>query len=63
VPNDLRMACQTIGQVLSLQISAMQTLDISRQREAKMEALDTLNRQWRVSGTRVRRPGANARKC
>lgn len=39
VPHELRMACQTIGQVLSLQISALQTLEISRQREAKMEAL------------------------
>jgi light-regulated signal transduction histidine kinase (bacteriophytochrome) len=43
VPHELRMACQTIGQVLSLQISALQTLEISRQREAKMEALVQLN--------------------
>ena len=44
VPHELRMACQTIGQVLSLQISALQTLEISRQREAKMDALVCLNR-------------------
>ena len=43
VPHELRMACQTIGQVLSLQISALQTLEISRQREAKMDALIRLN--------------------
>jgi len=43
VPHELRMACQTIGQVLSLQISALQTLEINRQREAKMEALVRLN--------------------
>ena len=43
VPHELRMACQTIGQVLSLQISALQTLEISRQREAKMDALVQLN--------------------
>ena len=43
VPHELRMACQTIGQVLSLQISALQTLEISRQREAKIDALVHLN--------------------
>ena len=43
VSHELRMACQTIGQVLSLQISALQTLEISRQREAKMDALVVLN--------------------
>ena len=43
VSHELRMACQTIGQVLSLQISALQTLEISRQREAKMDALVLLN--------------------
>ena len=43
VPHELRMACQTLGQVLSLQISALQTLEISRQREAKMDALVRLN--------------------
>jgi light-regulated signal transduction histidine kinase (bacteriophytochrome) len=43
VPHELRAACQTIGQVLSLQISAMEALEISRQREAKVEALALLN--------------------
>ena len=43
VPHELRTACQTIGQVLSLQISAMEALEISRQREAKVEALALLN--------------------
>jgi light-regulated signal transduction histidine kinase (bacteriophytochrome) len=43
VPHELRAACQTIGQVLSLQISAMEALEISRQREDKVEALALLN--------------------
>ncbi|MHA3735654.1 ATP-binding protein [Pseudomonas sp. Eth.TT006] len=43
VPHELRIACQTIGQVLSLQISAMESLEISRQREAKLDALAVLN--------------------
>ncbi|MHA6195939.1 ATP-binding protein [Pseudomonas wadenswilerensis] len=43
VPHELRMACQAIGQVLSLQISAMEALEISRQREEKIEALARLN--------------------
>jgi light-regulated signal transduction histidine kinase (bacteriophytochrome) len=43
VPHELRAACQTIGQVLSLQISAMEALEISRQREDKVEALAALN--------------------
>ena len=43
VPHDLRMACQAIGQVLSLQISAMEALEVSRQREEKVEALGLLN--------------------
>jgi chemotaxis family two-component system sensor kinase Cph1 len=43
VPHELRAACQTIGQVLSLQISAMEALEISRQREEKVEALALLN--------------------
>lgn len=43
VPHELRMACQTIGQVLSLQISAMEALELSRQREEKVEALALLN--------------------
>ena len=43
VPHELRAACQTIGQVLSLQISAMEALEVSRQREAKVDALAMLN--------------------
>ncbi|MFJ2487761.1 ATP-binding protein [Pseudomonas sp. NPDC087639] len=43
VPHELRSACQTIGQVLSLQISAMESLEISRQREEKLDALALLN--------------------
>ncbi|UQS17474.1 ATP-binding protein [Pseudomonas sp. HS6] len=43
VPHELRTACQTIGQVLSLQISAMEALEVSRQREEKVEALTLLN--------------------
>lgn len=43
VPHSLRMACQTIGQVLSLQISAMEALEVSRQRDEKLEALAVLN--------------------
>lgn len=43
VPHELRMACQTIGQVLSLQISAMEALELSRQRDEKLEALAQLN--------------------
>ncbi|AVX89698.1 MULTISPECIES: ATP-binding protein [Pseudomonas] len=42
VPHELRSACQTIGQVLSLQISAMEALELSRQREEKVEALALL---------------------
>ena len=53
VPNDLRTTCQTIGQVLSLQISAMEALDISRQREEKVEALDTLNHAMSASADTV----------
>lgn len=43
VPHELRSACQTIGQVLSLQISAMEALEVSRQREEKVETLALLN--------------------
>ncbi|KTC13311.1 histidine kinase [Pseudomonas marginalis ICMP 9505] len=49
VPNDLRTACQTIGQVLSLQISAMEALDLSRQREEKVEALALLDQAMKAS--------------
>ncbi len=53
VPNDLRTTCQTIGQVLSLQISAMEALDISRQREEKVEALAVLNQAMNASAENV----------
>ena len=53
VPNDLRTTCQTIGQVLSLQISAMEALDISRQREEKVEALNVLNQAMSSSSDTV----------
>ncbi|WP_430446681.1 MAG: ATP-binding protein [Pseudomonas piscis] len=43
VPHELRIACQTIGQVLSLQISAMEALEVSRQREEKLATLASLN--------------------
>lgn len=43
VPHELRSACQTIGQVLSLQISAMEALETNRQREEKIDALTQLN--------------------
>jgi chemotaxis family two-component system sensor kinase Cph1 len=53
VPNELRIACQTIGQVLSLQISAMEALDLSRQREEKVEALAKLDQAMKASETSV----------
>ncbi|MEN4948435.1 ATP-binding protein [Pseudomonas proteolytica] len=53
VPNDLRTTCQTIGQVLSLQISAMEALDISRQREEKVDALGVLNQAMSNSSDAV----------
>lgn len=43
VSHELRSACQALGQVLSLQISAMEALEISRQREAKVQTLTQLN--------------------
>ncbi|MDD1945577.1 ATP-binding protein [Pseudomonas carnis] len=53
VPNDLRMACQTIGQVLSLQISAMEALELTRQRDEKVEALALLDRAMKASANNV----------
>lgn len=44
VSHELRSACQALGQVLSLQISAMEALEVSRQREAKVQALAQLGR-------------------
>ncbi|MFQ6591945.1 MULTISPECIES: ATP-binding protein [Pseudomonas] len=48
VPNELRSACQTIGQVLSLQISAMEALELNRQREEKIDALATLDKAMKA---------------
>ncbi|HEX8593934.1 MAG TPA: ATP-binding protein [Pseudomonas sp.] len=42
VPHELRAACQTIGQVLSMQISALEELEILKQRQAKETLLDCL---------------------
>ena len=53
VPNDLRMTCQTIGQVLSLQISAMEALALSRQREEKVETLALLDQAMKASENNV----------
>lgn len=42
VPHTLRAACQTIGQVLSMQISALEELQAQRQRESKYSLLKSL---------------------
>jgi light-regulated signal transduction histidine kinase (bacteriophytochrome) len=44
VPHALRMACETIGQVLSMQISALEALHAQHQRQAKAGLLATLAR-------------------
>jgi light-regulated signal transduction histidine kinase (bacteriophytochrome) len=43
VSHELRSTCQALGQVLSLQISALEALDVSRQRDAKLQTLVRLN--------------------
>ena len=43
VSHELRSACQALGQVLSLQISAMEALEVSRQREANVQTLAQLS--------------------
>lgn len=53
VPNDLRIACQTIGQVLSLQISAMEALELSQQRDEKLDALALLKHAMQASTENV----------
>ncbi|KRP61923.1 ATP-binding protein [Pseudomonas trivialis] len=53
VPHELRSACQTIGQVLSLQISAMEALELSRQREEKVDALALLDQAMKASQNNV----------
>lgn len=42
VPHTLRAACQTIGQVLSMQISALEDVQAQRERQAKDELLKSL---------------------
>ncbi|PWB35319.1 histidine kinase [Pseudomonas sp. SDI] len=42
VPSEMRSACKTIGQVLSLQISALESLQLAAQREEKLDALEQL---------------------
>jgi len=42
VPHTLRAACQTIGQVLSMQISALEDVQAKRERQAKDELLKSL---------------------
>lgn len=42
VPHTLRAACQTIGQVLSMQISALEDVQAQRERQAKGELLKSL---------------------
>jgi chemotaxis family two-component system sensor kinase Cph1 len=44
VPHTLRSACQTIGQVLSMQISLLEDQQTQRQRLAKRHILDRLSR-------------------
>ncbi|WP_308852293.1 ATP-binding protein [Pseudomonas entomophila] len=53
VPSDLRGACKTIGQVLSLQISAMQALQLSAERESKLDNLAGLTQAMRHSAGTV----------
>lgn len=53
VPHEMRKACQTIGQVLSLQISAMEALELSRQRDAKLEDLGILAKAMAESSDNV----------
>ncbi|MEG5266232.1 ATP-binding protein [Pseudomonas sp. JDS28PS106] len=43
VSHELRSSCQALGQVLSLQISALEALEVARQRDAKTQALTELN--------------------
>ncbi|MEE4340292.1 ATP-binding protein [Pseudomonas alliivorans] len=53
VSHELRSACQALGQVLSLQISAMEALDVSRQREAKLLTLGRLHQSMIASEENV----------
>ncbi|WP_024677212.1 ATP-binding protein [Pseudomonas syringae] len=53
VSHELRSACQAIGQVLSLQISAMEALEVSRQRETKIQTLQQLHQLMATSDEEV----------
>ncbi|SHM99736.1 Bacteriophytochrome (light-regulated signal transduction histidine kinase) [Pseudomonas asturiensis] len=53
VSHELRSACQALGQVLSLQISAMEALEVSRQREAKLLTLGRLHQSMITSEENV----------
>lgn len=49
VPSSLRSACKTIGQVLSLQISALEALQLAAQRNAKLDTLARLGQAMQDS--------------
>ena len=49
VPSSLRSACKTIGQVLSLQISALEALQLAAQRDAKLDTLARLGQAMQES--------------
>lgn len=49
VPSSLRSACKTIGQMLSLQISALEALQLSAQRTAKLDTLAQLGQAMQDS--------------
>jgi len=53
VSHELRSACQALGQVLSLQISAMEALEISRQRDTKLQTLELLHQSMVASEDNV----------
>ncbi|MBC3949123.1 ATP-binding protein [Pseudomonas folii] len=49
VPHGLRAACQTIGQVLSMQISALEEAEVARQRQKKEVMLTELVQAMRLA--------------
>lgn len=49
VPHALRSACQTIGHVMSMQINALEEIDIARQRQQKELSLAALAQTMRSS--------------
>jgi light-regulated signal transduction histidine kinase (bacteriophytochrome) len=52
VPHELRAACQTIGQVLSMQISALEEMEILQQRQQKEALLTELAQTMRAATDR-----------